>query len=59
MDINIPKPPILRILDDHQKTLLTIGISTDGKLKVEYDPDDLDEAAKIFISALKAMSNPE
>lgn len=58
MDINFPKPPSLRIFDDYQRILLTLTVS-DGKLKAEYDPEDLDEAAKILIDQLKLIANEE
>ena len=46
-----PDPPPLMIQDQAQRSLVTLRI-VDGRLTAEYDPADLDEAARRFVESI-------
>lgn len=47
----------LTISDETGRTLLALDRGTDGRLEAQYEPADLDEAARIFAEKLVAVVN--
>lgn len=60
MNLNLnSNVPAIAIHDQGQgRTLLSIRI-VDGKLSAEFDPEDLTEAAKIFVAEVLKHGNHE
>lgn len=53
--IATPSPMSIAFDSPSRGTILTISIGDDGRLVATYDPDDLDEAAQLFVAEINRM----